>query len=82
MLPPCSPKLNGVVDRAQRTHAEEFCEVTESSFDLSQLREELLEWEGVYNTVRPHLDEYKRLTNQTSACYYFNQSVVYSILIT
>ncbi len=28
--------------------------VTESSFDLSELKDELLEWEGVYNTVRPH----------------------------
>ena len=44
----------GAVERAHRTHTEEFYEVTESSFDLSQLREELLGWEGVCNTVRPH----------------------------
>ena len=49
-----SPKLNGAVERAHRTHTEEFYEVTDSSFELSQLREELLEWERVYNTVRPH----------------------------
>jgi transposase InsO family protein len=54
VLPPRSPKLNGCVERAQRTHTEEFYEVTESSFDLPELREELLEWEQVYNTVRPH----------------------------
>ncbi len=54
VLPPRSPKLNGGVERAHRTHTEEFYEVTESSFDLAELREELLEWEGVYNTVRPH----------------------------
>ena len=54
VLPPRSPKLNGAVERAHRTHTEEFYEVTESSFDLSKLREELLEWEWVYNTVRPH----------------------------
>ncbi len=54
VLPPRSPKLNGAVERAHRTHTEEFYEVTESSFDLSELREELLEWERVYNTVRPH----------------------------
>jgi len=54
VLPPRSPKLNGAVERAHRTHTEEFYEVTESSFDLSELREELLEWEQVYNTVRPH----------------------------
>ena len=54
VLPPRSPKLNGAVERAHRTHTEEFYEVTESSFDLSELKDELLEWEGVYNTVRPH----------------------------
>ena len=54
VLPPRSPKLNGAVERAHRTHTEEFYEVTESSFGLSELREELLEWERVYNAVRPH----------------------------
>ena len=54
VLPPRSPKLNGAVERAHRTHTEEFYEVVESSFDLSELREELSEWEQVYNTVRPH----------------------------
>ena len=54
VLPPRSPELNGGVERAHRTHTEEFYEVTESSFDLSELKGELLEWEGVYNTVRPH----------------------------
>ncbi len=39
---------------AHRTHTEEFYKVTESFFDLSELREELLEWEQVYNAVRPH----------------------------
>lgn len=54
VLPPRSPKLNGAVERAHRTHTEEFYEVTESSFELAELREELLAWERVYNTVRPH----------------------------
>jgi len=54
VLPPRSPKLNGGVERAHRTHTEEFYEVTESSFDLARLKDELLPWEGVYNTVRPH----------------------------
>ena len=54
VLPPSSPKLNGGVERAHRTHTEEFYEATESSFELSGLREELLAWEQVYNTVRPH----------------------------
>ena len=54
VLPLRSPKLNSAVERAHRTHTEEFYEVTESSFDIAELREELLEWEQVYNTVRPH----------------------------
>ena len=54
VLPPRSPKLNGGVERAHRTHTEEFYEVTDSSFDLADLQGELLEWERIYNTVRPH----------------------------
>ena len=54
VLPLCSPKLNGGVERAHRTHTEEFYEVTESPFDLCELKDELLEWEEVCNTVRPH----------------------------
>jgi putative transposase len=54
VLPPRSPKLNGGVERAHRTHTEEFYEVTDSTFDLDELREKLLKWEHVYNSVRPH----------------------------
>jgi len=54
VLPPRSPKLNGGVERAHRTHTEEFYEVTDSTFDLDELRIKLLEWENIYNTVRPH----------------------------
>jgi putative transposase len=54
VLPPRSPKLNGYVERAHRTHTEEFYEVTESSFDIADLRAQLLEWERTYNTIRPH----------------------------
>ena len=54
VLPPRSPKLNGGVERAHSTHTEEFYEVVESSFDIAELRHELLEWEKIYNTVRPH----------------------------
>ena len=49
-----SPKLNGHVERAQRTHTEEFYEVTEANFEIGGLNRALLEWEKVYNTVRPH----------------------------
>jgi len=54
VLPPRSPKLNGHVERAQRTHTEEFYEVTDASFELPELSQALLEWEKVYNTIRPH----------------------------
>ncbi|MDD4874663.1 MAG: integrase core domain-containing protein [Dehalococcoidales bacterium] len=54
VLPPRSPKLNGGVERAHRTHTEEFYEITDSTFDLDNLRQELLEWERTYNTIRPH----------------------------
>lgn len=54
VLPPRSPKLNGGVERAHRTHTEEFYEVTDSTFEIADLGQELLEWEKIYNTVRPH----------------------------
>jgi len=53
-LPPRSPKLNGHVERAQRTHTEEFYEVTNVSFEIRELNQALLKWEEVYNTIRPH----------------------------
>lgn len=54
ILPPRSPELNGYVERAHRTHNEEFYEVTESPFELGKLRAELRHWEETYNRVRPH----------------------------
>ena len=54
VLPPRSPKLNGCVERAQRTHTEEFYEVVEFSLHVATLNQELRAWELTYNTVRPH----------------------------
>lgn len=54
VLPPRSPKLNGRVERAQRTHKEEFYRMLDPPDSLSQLRERLKAWETVYNTIRPH----------------------------
>lgn len=54
VLPPRSPKLNGHVERAQRTHTEEFYEVTNASFEIRELNQALLKWEKVYNTIRLH----------------------------
>jgi len=54
VLPPRSPKLNGSVERAQRTHTEEFYEVWDLDWTVPELNRKLLAWEEVYNTVRPH----------------------------
>jgi len=53
-LPPRSPKLNGAVERAQRTHTEEFYEVTPCAWTITGLNTELRAWEQIYNTIRPH----------------------------
>ncbi len=53
-LPPRSPKLNGEIERAQRTHTEEFYQVFPCSLELAALNRELRKWEQVYSTVRPH----------------------------
>jgi transposase InsO family protein len=54
VLPPSSPKLNGCVERGNRTHREEFYEVYDLEWTVAGLRPDLLKWESVYNTVRPH----------------------------
>ena len=54
VLPPRSPKLNGGVERANRTHTEEFYEVTDSDFELADIRTKLLQWEQIRNTYRPN----------------------------
>jgi transposase InsO family protein len=54
VLPPRSPKLHGTVERANRTHAEEFYEVTDAPAELDAMRAALADWEATYNTVRPH----------------------------
>ena len=54
VLPPRSPKLNGAVERAQRTHTEEFYQVADCSLEMAALNRELRDWEKTYNTVRPH----------------------------
>ncbi|MBI4164601.1 MAG: transposase [Acidobacteria bacterium] len=53
-MPPRSPKLNGRVDRANRTHTEAFYELTPCSLSIAELNRELQNWERTYNTVRPH----------------------------
>lgn len=54
VLPPRSPKLNGCVERAHRTHTEEFYEVVDFPLEIPALNQALQAWEHTYNTVRPH----------------------------
>jgi transposase InsO family protein len=54
VLPPRSPKLHGAVERANRTHTEEFYEVTTAEPELHAFQVGLRAWETVYNTIRPH----------------------------
>lgn len=54
VLPPKSPKLNGAVERANRTHTEEFYEVTNCSWNVTELNPQLIKWEYTYNCIRPH----------------------------
>jgi len=54
-LPPRSPKLNGVVERLNRTYREEFWSCYEGDVRLDAMRPELKRWTSkVYNDFRPH----------------------------
>lgn len=61
VLPPRSPKLNGHVERAHRTHTEEFYEVYDGDLEVASLNRALKQWEWVYNHIRPH----QNLDNRT-----------------
>jgi transposase InsO family protein len=54
VLPVRSPKLNGHVERAHRTHQEEFYELTEVPDDLAEHNALLRAHEAIYNGIRPH----------------------------
>jgi len=54
VLPPRSPKLNGHVERAQRTHKEEFYYRLTSATTLAEVNKLLRRWEDIHNTYRPH----------------------------
>jgi putative transposase len=53
-LPPRSPKLNGRVERVQRTDREEFYACTAAEPRLDALQPALRAYEETYNTIRPH----------------------------
>ena len=48
------PKLHGAFERANRTHTEEFYEITAAEPTVAALRVELRAWGHTYNFVRPH----------------------------
>jgi transposase InsO family protein len=54
VLPPRSPKLNGCVERTNRTWREEFYACTSAASTVGALGAAAREWETVYNTIRPH----------------------------
>lgn len=53
-LPPRSPKLNGRVERANRTYREEFYDCSNATPTVAGFRADLRRWEHTYNHVRPH----------------------------
>jgi len=54
IIPPHSPKLNGYVERANRTHREEFYEVETIGHTMEEHNRQLEKWYYIYNYVRPH----------------------------
>jgi putative transposase len=54
VLPPRSPKLNGHVERTNRTHRNEFWELYDGDLELPPLQAALRVWEHEYNHIRPH----------------------------
>jgi putative transposase len=54
VLPPRSPKLNGHVERINRTHRQEFWELYDGDLELPPLQAALRAWEETYNHARPH----------------------------
>jgi transposase InsO family protein len=66
IIPPRSPKLQGYVESANKTHRVEFYEVEDIALSLEDHNKQLEEWDKVYNTIRPH----QSLDYQTPYEYY------------
>jgi putative transposase len=66
IIPPRTPKLQCFVERANRTHREEFYEVEDIALALEEHNQQLEQWDKTYNDIRPH----QSLAYQTPAEYY------------
>lgn len=66
IIPPRSPKLQGYVESANKTHRVEFYEVEDIALSLEDHNKQLEDWDKVYNTIRPH----QSLDYQTPYEYY------------
>jgi putative transposase len=54
VLPPRSPKLNGCVERLNRTYREEFYNCSTATPTVPGFQKDLRHWEHTYNHIRPH----------------------------
>lgn len=54
VLPPRSPKLNGMIERMQRSYRDEFYACVDLAPQVSSVAEALRVYEDTYNTIRPH----------------------------
>lgn len=66
IIPPRSPKLQGYVESANKTHRVEFYEVEDIALSMEEHNKQLEAWDRTYNTIRPH----QSLAYQTPAEYY------------
>jgi putative transposase len=66
VIPPRTPKQQAYVERANRTHREEFYEVEDIGLNLEEHNQQLEEWDKTYNYIRPH----QSLAYLTPAEYY------------
>lgn len=54
IIPPRTPKLQGYVESANKTHRQEFYEVEDIAIGLEEHNKQLEEWDRTYNYIRPH----------------------------
>lgn len=66
IIPPRTPKLQGYVESANKTHRVEFYEVEDIALNMEEHNQQLEAWDRTYNTIRPH----QSLDYQTPAEYY------------